>query len=144
MRDEAAARLDDDVVQAVPRDERLLQNGERFELRHPREQPVVVAASDRVLAVEHAVVAAARIVARLAEQHVRIAGSRAVDELRVEVEEPRRRPARGEQGEEERVRQAAEHCASERIERPSAEAQRRVLGCSAARASERAGVNCGV
>ena len=53
---------------------------------------------------------------------------------------PRRRPARGEQGEEERVRQTAEHCASERIERPSAEARR----SSAAPASERAGVNCGV
>ena len=139
---EAAARLDDDVVQAVPRDERLLQNGERFELRHPREQPVVVAARDRVVA---AAAAVARIVARSAEQYGRVTASGTVDELRVEVEETRRRPARDEEGEEERVRQAAEHCASVRIERAERRGSRGELGCSSlgARRCELRGVNCG-
>ena len=155
MRDEAAARLDDYVVQAVACDQRLLQSGERFELLHAREQPVVVAGRDRVVAAavfhtRRAVLvildASARIVARSAEQHRRVSASGIIDELRVEVEEPVRRPARDEEGDEERERQAAEHCACVRIEhgerRGSEESS--AATCLGARRCELRAVNCGL
>ena len=156
MRDEAAARLDDYVVQAVACDQRLLQSGERFEFLHAREQPVVVAGRDRVVAaaVSHTrravfviLDASARIVARSAEQHRRVSASGIIDELRVEVEEAVRRPARDEEeGNEERERQAAEHCACVRIERGERRGSEESSAATSlgARRCELRAVNCGL
>ena len=59
------------------------------------------------------------------KKYGRVAASGIVDELRVEVEEPRRRPARDEEGKEERKRQAAEIAQACASSAPSAEVQRR-------------------